>query len=152
MMMDHTMWNDLARPCFAVVQSISDDILETYLDTFPIFEALNSFSWHGYNPAYPLAASDNARLRTLLDAFPSPATLTHLSIGTNDFTFLKHIVALLEHPTLALLTNLDFPLLPATAPIDIEQPSARSKVDAMAKACKERGIQLSMEGIEARAF
>ncbi|KAL8290274.1 hypothetical protein RQP46_003213 [Phenoliferia psychrophenolica] len=84
-------------------------------------------------------SADTEHLRTILDAFPSPATLTHLSFGTDDFSSLEHIIPILGHPTLALLTKLDFPSLLASAPIE-----RASAVAAMAKACEDRGVQWSM--------
>ncbi|KAL8277921.1 hypothetical protein RQP46_009740 [Phenoliferia psychrophenolica] len=127
-----------------IVEADSQRVLASCLDIFPTFRALKSFSWNGYDDLRPLKASDLENLHTILDAFPSPATLTHLSIGTNDFSSFEHITPLLRHPTLSLLTKLDFPFLPASAPI--EQASA---VAAMAKACEDRNICLSMGGAEA---
>ncbi|KAL8290259.1 hypothetical protein RQP46_003198 [Phenoliferia psychrophenolica] len=157
-------WNELTRPCFAVtlrsalsdigpnlqtfiIESSSLGVLESCIDTFPIFKSLDLFSWSSYATNYPLKADDTEHLGTILDAFPSPATLRHLSIGTDDFSSLQHIIEILSHPTLALLTELDFPSLPASGPID--QASA---VDAMGKACEDRGIRWSMGSKEVCFF
>ncbi|KAL8290275.1 hypothetical protein RQP46_003214 [Phenoliferia psychrophenolica] len=117
--------------------SYSLDILESCMDTFPILTSLRSFSFHG------CGAPVTAKLRPSLDAFPSPATLTHLSIGTTYFSSLDHISTLLDHPTLSLLTKVDLPYLPSSTPAK----DARY-VAAMAKACEDRGIRLSMRGRE----
>ncbi|KAL8277925.1 hypothetical protein RQP46_009744 [Phenoliferia psychrophenolica] len=101
-----------------------------------MLQTIRSFSWHGYYSGDPLRASDTANFRTILDAFPSPATLTHLSIDTGDVYSLEHIVELLGHPTLALLTKIDFPSLPRPTPL-----RWASAVATMTKACEERGIQ-----------
>ncbi|KAL8277858.1 hypothetical protein RQP46_009677 [Phenoliferia psychrophenolica] len=116
--------------------------LESCLDIFPILKSLQSLSWNGLGRFYPLTADHTANLGTILDAFPSPATLTHLSIGTEDFSSLHHITPFLSHPTLALLAKLDLPFLPSSTPAE-----QASDVAAMAKACEERGIQWSMGGV-----
>ncbi|KAL8277883.1 hypothetical protein RQP46_009702 [Phenoliferia psychrophenolica] len=81
-------------------------------------------------------------LRTILDAFPSPATLTHLGIGTDDLFSLEHITPLLGHPTLTLLSKLDLP-----SPLSLAPAEEVLNIAAMAKACEDRGIQLSMGGV-----
>ncbi|KAL8277861.1 hypothetical protein RQP46_009680 [Phenoliferia psychrophenolica] len=118
------------------------EILENSLDIFPIFKSLRSFSWNGLGRFDPLTADHTGNLGTILDAFPSPATLTHLSVGTEDFFSLAHITPLLSHPTLALLTKLDLPSLPSSTPAE-----QASDVAAMAKACEERGIQWTVGGV-----
>ncbi|KAL8290291.1 hypothetical protein RQP46_003230 [Phenoliferia psychrophenolica] len=105
-----------------VVESKSRGLLEGYLDVFPMLGALECLSWKSAGVSVPLEASDTAELRTILDAFPTPATLTHLSIGTSEFSSLEHIRNLLDHPA--------------------------AGVAAMATACEERGIRWSMGGIE----
>ncbi|KAL8290277.1 hypothetical protein RQP46_003216 [Phenoliferia psychrophenolica] len=119
-------------------------IMEMLKERSPRWDGIPSPKGHPI-PGRQLEASDTANLRTILDAFPSPATLTHLSIGTDDFSSLEHIITLLGHPTLTLLARLDLPSLPAIAPI--EQASA---VAAMGKACEDRGIRWSMGGTDMR--
>ncbi|KAL8277859.1 hypothetical protein RQP46_009678 [Phenoliferia psychrophenolica] len=125
-----------------VVESDPHGILDICLDIFAIFKSLRSFSWNGLGRFHRLTADHTADLGTILDAFPSPATLTHLSIGTDDFSSLHHVTPLLSHPTLGLLTKLDLPSLPSPTPAE-----EASVVAALAKACEEHGIQWSMGGI-----
>ncbi|KAL8277890.1 hypothetical protein RQP46_009709 [Phenoliferia psychrophenolica] len=118
------------------------DVFERCLDVFSILETVQFFSWNVHNFSHPLKAPDVENLRTILDAFPSPATLRHLSIGTNDFSSLKHITEHLVHPTLTLLTNLDLPSLSSSTTAE-----EASDVAAIAKACEDRGIQWSIGGV-----
>ncbi|KAL8290273.1 hypothetical protein RQP46_003212 [Phenoliferia psychrophenolica] len=133
-------WTDPAQR--ALCDTIKIDLRRDPLKLQQLRDS-SSFFWHGFNPNYPLKASDTANLPTILDAFPSPATLTHLSIGTDDFSSLEHIIPVLGHPTLALLTKLDLPKLPVIAPIE-----QASTLAAMAKACEDHGIRWSMGGIK----
>ncbi|KAL8277882.1 hypothetical protein RQP46_009701 [Phenoliferia psychrophenolica] len=125
-----------------LILEASFEALQGYIDIFPVFETLKSFSWYCYDAVPQLRANDVKNLRTILDAFPFPATLTHLSIGTDDFSSLEHILLLLEHPILALLTKLDFPSFPDFTP----SLQVLAAVALMAKACEDRGIQWSMGG------
>ncbi|KAL8277887.1 hypothetical protein RQP46_009706 [Phenoliferia psychrophenolica] len=120
-------------------------VLQGYIDIFPLFEALKSFSWHSFDVPNSLRIYDVEDLRTILDAFPSPATLLHLSIGIDNFSSLEHIITLLGHPTLSLITNLDLPVLPVLP--SLAPAEEASVVVAMAQACQDRGIQWSMGGV-----
>lgn len=107
------------------------------LDIFSEFTSLGSFSWNGPLSGYPLKTAATETIQSIIEAFPPPATLRHLSVGTNDLSSLELIVSLLPHPTLSLLINLELPCLPAPTP-----PPAIA--DELADACKSRGIRLKI--------
>ncbi|KAL8277900.1 hypothetical protein RQP46_009719 [Phenoliferia psychrophenolica] len=136
--------SDVGAHLKSLVMEASYEVLQGYIDIFPILETLKSFSWYGYDSLAPLKTPDveNLHLRTILDAFPSPATLLHLSIGIDSFYSLDHIVAILGHPTLKLLTSLDLPFLTSSTTAE-----EASKVAAMAKACEDYELQWSMGGV-----
>ncbi|KAL8277850.1 hypothetical protein RQP46_009669 [Phenoliferia psychrophenolica] len=108
--------------------------LERNLDIFQTLTALGIFSWNN-SSGTQFRGTDLNELPSILDAFPSPATLHHFSIATDDFTILGLVIILLENPALALLTKLEFPFLSPTPPLP---PIA----DELREACESRGIRL----------
>lgn len=124
-----------------VVESESHHFLDDCINTFPIFTSLHSFFFKTCVPGLP-DGPDLAKLPAILDALPSPATLSHLSIDTSEYSSLEHISTLLGHPKLASLKMLSFPSLNATP----SWPWHLFLIDiaAMAKACEAHGIRCSM--------
>ncbi|KAL8281411.1 hypothetical protein RQP46_006095 [Phenoliferia psychrophenolica] len=133
---------------FLILQSPWDN-LEQNLNIFPVFQALESLSWHGSSsqPLHPLLDVLMGGLHSILDAIPSPATLRHLSIGVgaNDFALLLTFSQFLSHRALKLLTILDFPFL-ASATLAKRDLYYQSLAALMARECEERGIKLRIGG------
>ncbi|KAL8281413.1 hypothetical protein RQP46_006097 [Phenoliferia psychrophenolica] len=136
------IWSDLTRPCFAGLKGIdicggsfmlraSREALETLELRIPANEAALSSAllYVGPHLRHLVLDATYRVLKTYLNFFPVFRTLESFScIGTNDFTSLTNIIAILDHSNLILLTKLDFPFLPSSVP-----PAHASVVASMAK-------------------
>ncbi|KAL8286823.1 hypothetical protein RQP46_004351 [Phenoliferia psychrophenolica] len=118
--------------------------LQSFLEFLADATSLESLSMGGLVDYDHESSLPVKTFQACLDALPSTPTLRHLSIGTSDFSFIEHtITKFLEHPSLSLITKLDFPEISSRMLV-----GRALLVVLMTEACLERGIQWSMGGLE----